>query len=245
MASWKRFVFASDLHGDKQHAPTAARFLKFVKDYEPHYIIFGGDLFDLRPLRRGASADERAESMQADVGAGLKFMGQLFDRKAEKKFLTWGNHDDRLFQGAEDSTNGITADLCSKGVKDITERTKRLGIKTVPYHKRDGIIRIGHAKFLHGFFCGVFAARQHAAVYGSCFFGHTHVIDESPAPGLDRRVARGVGCLCETDMAYNARNPNTLRQAQGWAFGAIHDRTGDFFSRQAEQINGVWTEDVL
>ena len=242
--NWKRFVFASDLHGDMQDKDATERFLKFVKDYGPQIIIFGGDLFDLRPLRRGASADERQETMREDYNQGSKFLTALFDRPAEQRHLLWGNHDDRLFKGAE-SGDGILSDLCSHGVIDIGLKTNRLGIKTKPYHKRDGILRIGHAKFLHGFFCGVYAARQHATVYNSCFFGHTHVIDESPTPGLERRVARGVGALCKLDMDYNSRNPNTLRQANGWAFGAINSRTGDFFSHQAEKIGEVWNVDIL
>lgn len=242
--SWKTFVFASDLHGDKQDVPSVKRFLKFCDDFKPQIVIFGGDVFDLRPLRKGASADERMESMREDYNAGAKFLDQLFDRKCEQRHLLWGNHDDRLFQGAE-SGDGVLSDLCSHGVIDLEKKTKRLKIATKPYHKRDGILRIGHAKYLHGFFSGVFATRQHATVYGSCFHGHTHTIDEAPVAGLERRVARAVGPLCLLDMEYNARNPNTLRQSHGFAYGAIHDRTGDFFSRQAEEINGVWTEDVL
>ena len=39
---------------------------------------------------------------------------------------------------------------------------------------------------------------------------------------------------------YNARQPNTLRQANGFAYGVIHEKTGNFHCWQAEQIGGKW-----
>ena len=42
----KRFIFASDLHGD-QHDGAAVKALNAVtKDFKPHLKIFGGDLMD-------------------------------------------------------------------------------------------------------------------------------------------------------------------------------------------------------
>jgi hypothetical protein len=63
-----------------------------------------------------------------------------------------------------------------------------------------------------------------------------HYIDEHPVPGLDRRVGRASGCLCSLDMEYTARKPNTLRQAHGWPYGVINEKTGDFKVFQAEMI---------
>jgi hypothetical protein len=244
MSKWKKLLFATDLHGDRQHAPTVKRLLQFADEFKPDHVVFGGDAFDFRALRKGASKEETAESMEKDIDAGLLFLNKFFRRKAETKHFLLGNHSHRLWETAECSS-GIIKDYAQEGVQKITSKINALGAKILPYHKRDGILRIGHLKMLHGFYCGVYAARQHAMTYGSCLFGHVHIIDEHPVPGLERRVARAVGCLCELDMDYNNRNPGTLRQAHGWAYGVINDRTGEYFINQAEEINGQWNVDYL
>lgn len=241
---WETFVAASDLHGDQLHRPTVERFLRFADDFNPTYRIFLGDVFDLRPLRRGAGPEDRRQSIREDVGAGKRFIERYFS-KGKKKFLTWGNHDICRLEYLRDSNDGIMADVANDAINDITTHTDKLGVSCLPYHKRDGVLRIGHLKLLHGFYCGINAAKQHATTYNSCLFGHVHVIDQAPVAGLERRVARCIGALCELSMGYNDRNPNTLRQAHGWAYGAIHKKTGEFFVRQAEEINGKWSEDVL
>ena len=132
----------------------------------------------------------------------------------------------------------MRADYADQCVGEITRELDRMKCRSLPYHKRDGVLKLGHLKIIHGFACGIYAARQTALVYGSTLFGHVHTIDEHSIPGLDRRVARACGCLCTLDMDYSARQPNTLRQANGWAYGVIDDRTGNYHVWQAEGING-------
>ena len=136
---------------------------------------------------------------------------------------------------------GVESDYAYQGVNDIVTTCEKLKCKLYPYHKRDGIIRVGsHLKILHGFHSGVYAARQTALVYGSVLFGHIHVVDEHSIPGLDRRVARCCGCLCELDMDYASRTPSTLRQAHGFAYGVVHKKTGLYHVWTAESIDGQW-----
>ena len=77
--SLTRFIFASDLHGDKQDKNAVQALLAATESFKPHHRIFGGDLVDARPLRRGAGAEERAESMVEDWQKLL----------IEKKHLRW------------------------------------------------------------------------------------------------------------------------------------------------------------
>lgn len=136
---------------------------------------------------------------------------------------------------------GVESDYAYQGVNDIVTTCERMKCKLYPYHKREGIIRIGsHLKILHGFASGVYAARQTALVYGSVLFGHIHVVDEHSIPGLERRAARCCGCLCELDMDYAARTPSTLRQANGFAYGVVNKKTGLYHVWTAESINGLW-----
>lgn len=233
--SYQRFLLASDLHGDRQDVPTVKAFFEFDKLWKPDVRIFGGDLIDLRALRKGASQEEKCESMRSDIETGRGFLS----RWTPNYFLR-GNHDERLWDTASTARDGIIADYAQKGCQDFEALCQRLKIKMLPYHKRHGVLKLGHLKVLHGFHCGVYAARQTALIYGSALFGHIHAIDEHSIPGLERRVARAIGCLCSTDMDYSSRAPNTLRQAHGWAYGVINSKTGDYHVWQAEQIGDKW-----
>ena len=55
----KKFLFASDLHGDLQESEAVDALFDFTKQWKPDIRVFGGDLFDLRPLRKNASKEER------------------------------------------------------------------------------------------------------------------------------------------------------------------------------------------
>jgi hypothetical protein len=203
--SYSRFTFATDLHGDRQDGATVKAFFEFEQQWKPKHRIFGGDLIDLRALRKGASQEEKCESMRSDIDAGRDFLS-----KWKPTTFLRGNHDERLWDTAASAKDGIVADYAQRGCSDFETLCARLKISMLPYHKRDGVYRIGHLKMLHGFHCGVYAARQTALIYGSALFGHIHCIDEHSIPGLERRVARAVGCLCSTDMDYSSRAPNTL-----------------------------------
>lgn len=228
---WEKFVACFDVHGDQQDPKAVEPFLKFVDLWKPKIRIFGGDLWDFRPLRRKASDDERRESMRKDFEAGIKFLTRY-----QPHYFIRGNHDERLWELAE-RDDGARSDYAITGITEIHAALSKLKCKMLPYHKR-AVLRIGHLKVLHGFFCGIYAARQHALTYGSCLFGHVHDITEHSIPGLERRVARCCGALCNLDMDYAARSPNTLRQAHGWAYGVINTKTGAYHVWQAERIHG-------
>jgi hypothetical protein len=232
--SLTRFLFATDLHGDMQDAGAVAALHEFTKAWKPSIRVFGGDLFDFRNLRRGASAEERSESMSMDVDAGLRFLTSF-----RPNYYLRGNHCERLWDLAVNG-KGVEADYAQKGVRDIEARCAKMKCEVLPYHKRDGVLKIGHLKMLHGFYAGITATRQHGLTYGACLHGHTHTIDEASVAGLERRAARGVGALCKLDMPYNSRMPVTLRHAHGWAYGVINDKTGSYHVWQAEKIDDLW-----
>jgi hypothetical protein len=227
----ERIIFASDLHGDLLDDEAVDALYAFTKEWKPHHKIFGGDLFDFRPLRRGASAEERAETIQHDLGAGLKFLSAW-----KPDYWLRGNHDERLWDFAQH--DGIEGEFAKLGVTDLDTKCKIQKIKTFPYCKRKGVLKMGNLTMIHGYFTGVNAARQHGNIYGSCLFGHVHSIDVASMPNLNRVQARAVGCLCRLDHPYNARLASTLRHAHGWAYGVINNKTGDHKIWQMEKIGG-------
>jgi hypothetical protein len=232
--SWKRFIAGGDVHGDQQCPESNDVFFKFCDIWKPHIRICAGDVYDLRPLRHGASEDERHESMVADFTAGTAWL-----KRFRPDYFLLGNHDARLWE-LRDHGKGVEADYAARGCSEIETLCDRMRCKMLPYDVRDGILKIGHAKFLHGFYTGMYAARQHAATFGSCMFWHVHYNDEHSIPGLERRVGRACAALCKLNMKYLQRKPGSLKHANGFAYGIINDKTGDYFSWVAESIGGAW-----
>ncbi len=234
MSKFQKFLIGADIHGDMQDKEANRVFFEFAKIWKPEIRICNGDLFDFRPLRKGCSEDERRQSVREDLNAGKRWFN-----KFKPTHFTLGNHDFRMWDLAENGS-GVAADYAQEGVSEIKAMAAAHKCRIYPYHNRDGVIRIGSLKVLHGFFCGVYAARQHALVYGSCLIGHVHRIDEHSIPGLERRVARCIGALCRLDLQYNSRMPNALAQANGFAYGLINRSTGRYVVFQAECIDGKW-----
>jgi hypothetical protein len=232
--SLTKFIFASDVHGDQQEPAANEVLFDFIDIWKPKLRVFGGDLWDFRALRKAANEDERRESMEADYKAGLKWI-----KRFKPHVFLRGNHDERLWELAA-SNKGVQSDYAMKGVVEILTLMDKMKCKMLPYHHRDGIYRLGSLKMLHGFHCGMNAARQTALVYGSSLIGHVHTIDEHSIPGLERRVARSVGCLCKLSMDYQIRIPSHLRHSHGFAFGVVNEKTGNFFVWQAESVDGKW-----
>ena len=232
--SHQRFIVASDIHGDQQHGPANEVLFKFIDLWKPQIRICAGDLWDLRPLRGKASDDEKRESLREDFTAGVKW----FNRFKPHHFIR-GNHDERLWELAE-RDDGVRSDYAQELIGRVDAMLAHHKCSVLPYHKRDGVLRIGSLKVLHGFAAGVYASRATALIYGSCLFGHVHTIDEHAIPGLERRVARSIGCLCRLDLEYADRMPTTLRHAHGFAYGVLDSRTGRYHVWQAESVDGKW-----
>ena len=231
--SLTRFIFASDLHGDKQDKNAVQALLAATESFKPHHRIFGGDLVDARPLRRGAGAEERAESMVEDWQKALGFLTLW-----QPTHLLMGNHDKRLYDLAE-AEKGIESDFAWKGVNELEGRLKKLKCKWRPYRKNE-FFEFGELRMVHGFYAGVYASRQMAQVFGNVLYGHTHAIDEHSVPGIERRIARGAGCLCSLDMDWNSHMPNSLRHAHGFILGVYNQKTGRFWTMQCEEVDGLW-----
>jgi hypothetical protein len=229
----ERIIYASDLHGDLLDDEAVNALYAFTKEWKPHHRIFGGDLFDFRPLRRGASKEEKAETIRYDLDAGLKFLTAW-----RPHYWLRGNHDDRLWEFAQ--KDGIEGEFAKLGVTDLEAKCRAQKIQTLPYCKREGVLKMGKLSMLHGYYHGINAARQHGLVYGSCLFGHVHAIDVASIPNLERVQARAVGCLCRLDHPYNARLASTLRHAHGWAYGVINNKTGDYKIWQMEKVGDIF-----
>lgn len=217
----KRFLFGTDNHGDQQDDETVNAFLSFADRWKPHIKIHGGDVFDFRPLRNGAGAEERAESMERDCITGIAFLDAY-----RPDYILRGNHDERLWQSAQSATNGNMRDLCGRLVQDIEQQKNWNRATVLPYDVRTGVLKLGQLQFVHGYHAGVAAARQAIGIYkGSgtgVVQGHVHSFSRFADSSLSRAEGISVGALCKIDMPYNAKTPRKLAHENGWAFGEIH-----------------------
>jgi hypothetical protein len=220
-----------DTHGDMADASAVNAMLQFKKMWKPDISIHGGDAFDLRALRKGASAEEEFEDVQADIDAGLDLM-----RRYRPDVYLRGNHCERLWDAAQ-SHNPILSRFASLTIEEVMGAIGKA--QMYPYDKRAGVHRMGNLKIIHGYHSGINAARQSALCYGSVIGGHCHVIDAASIPGLERRIGRIAGAMCKLDMPYNRAHANTLRQQLGFAYGVLWPN-GNYQYFQAECTDGMW-----
>lgn len=230
----RRFCVVADNHGDQIDPVCEKAFFAWLDDYRPEIRIHAGDLLDLSPLRNGASQEDRAKSMKPDYEAGMKFARRYF-KDGEVKVLLRGNHDERLWD-LRFKQEGVLQDFAEQKIREIGKYFKRWGVKMLPYDARLGVYRIGKLQVIHGFKSGIGAAKQHATIYRSCVFGHTHSQDIVPVENLTGpALAMGTGCMCYIDMPYNARQCNKLRHQQGWVYGVLYP-DGSYQAFQAKRV---------
>ena len=233
MKNAKRFVICSDIHGDEQDPEAVASLHAFCDDFKPTVRVINGDLWDFRNLRKGASDDEKAHSLEDDWQAGIDFANRFFKGGKENHLLR-GNHDERLWMFRESCT-GLIRDYAADGISRVKGAVARWRAKMLPYDARHGVLKLGHLTVIHGYHAGVGAAQAHARVYGNCVFGHTHSIEVNAIASLEPEEARGIGCLCKRDMPYINSKTGKLRWAQGWAYGLLFD-DGTYHLEQARKI---------
>jgi hypothetical protein len=231
---WQKFMGGWDIHGDKMDADANAAFFTFADIWKPEIRVCGGDLFDFRPLRKGATPEEQHESLLKDYDAGIDWLTRF-----SPQFFIRGNHDERLYELAEKG-RGVAQDFAIEKVKSLEDTCQQIGCRMLKYDKRENVLRLGKLKLLHGFSTGIYACRAMGQAYGACAFGHTHTIDHFTLATLEQHEARTVGCLCRLDLGYNSRHLVTLRQQHGFPYGVVNSKTGDYVIWQAQQIDGQW-----
>jgi hypothetical protein len=232
---YQKFVIASDSHGDMIDPKCEKAILEFIKEFKPSIRIHAGDAFDFRNLRKGASDEEKASSLEDDWNMGSEFLRNYFSGGKFNHFL-YGNHDTRLKDFCN-STSGLIRDYAYDGVKRMDAMMRKFKARTYPYDSALGIMRLGKLNVVHGYHAGANACRQHAAVYGNCVFGHVHTIESAPVASLEPAEARSIGCMCIRDMEYVNKKTGKLRWGQGWAFGILFE-DGSYHIEQARNING-------
>lgn len=232
---WIPFVYLPDIHGDRVNRDAWRVVLKFIKDFRPERRILGGDVMDLRPIRKGASAEERAESMEPDFDISMQLMRDIMP-------TDWclGNHDDRLWELARDDA-GPLGDLGRYMTKRIETWCATNSIKMYPYHIAKRCRLNDNLYATHGFFHNMHTAAKTAQTFPGCTLaGHRHNVDYYKAPTFDHREAYLCGCLCQTFQEYNKKRAATFQHVSAFAWGEYHTENGLFDVNIAQERFGKW-----
>jgi predicted phosphodiesterase len=233
----QRWIAVSDTHGDQLDREAWAFVLDFIADFRPTIRVHLGDAWDFRWLRQGASNEERADDVLADIDAGMN----LIDEYKPTAFLM-GNHDHRLIRGCKDTTGVVR-----QAHRDLHDQIMRLfgmhGTQVYPYHSFKGVHMLGDLACIHGYHHGVYAPRQHAMAYGNCIHGHTHAVESAAFHNMRAGGAvtgRAIGCLCDLDMDYATIRATSMRCQHGFAYGEIRNGRAIVCQAVRDRVSGDW-----
>lgn len=232
----KRWILATDSHGDMIDPGAEKAFLDFNRQWKADIRIHAGDFMDLRALRRGASDEEKSEGVKADVERGLQFIKDM-----RATVVLDGNHDDRLKRAVREGCGRLReyATLLHNSVED---QLSNLGVQRVEYCIRRGVYQLGTARIVHGYNAGMYAAKMAAQSFlgRPTIMGHTHCFSTFDLPTSDRITGYTIGCLCRLDMEYAKSHLNTLRWSHGWAYGHVFP-SGEVSVYRAEKYGDLWS----
>ena len=234
MRTWTKWIAGFDPHGVYQDKASNDAFFKFLDLWKPAIRIAGGDIWDFKQLRKKADAYEKRESMAVDVQAGKEWLERL-----QPTHYLRGNHCERLWDLAQQS-EGIVADYAKLIVNNLEELVTKMRCQMFPYNKREGVMRLGDLKVIHGYRAGITAARMSAKTYGSVLMGHGHQIQQAAIEGLDQRTGFMGGCLCKLELEYNRAQEGSLTWEHGFPYGVVDLDSGLFQLWQARELDGKW-----
>lgn len=235
-----RWIAVFDSHGDMIDQDARQAFVRFLKSWKPKRVIHGGDWSDLRALRTGSSAQEKADGIEEDIDAGIDFL-----REIGVTDLLWGNHDNRLIKALKYKPDGIIRSAASMLYDKVVRNLDPKRVGYVPYGKRAGVMQLGsRTRIIHGYNSSMYSARQVAMSYampnGLAMMGHVHTNADHIEPALDKRRGMTIGCLCNLDMEYTEGHVKTLGWVHSWAYGLEYPN-GEVITWRAEKLpDGKW-----
>lgn len=233
----KRFIAVADSHATLLLPRCEEAVLDFIRDFKPTVRIHLGDAWNLEALREGASPLEQEASIHEDFVAARSFLHKFYSGGLENYYLE-GNHDRVRIERFAKSRTSLVREAGIAAMSDMDAIHRQNRCLVLPYDSRQGVLRIGHLKAIHGYAHGIGATAKHARVYRNVIHGHTHTIEVSSVENDEGpSEARAIGALCSIDQPYNSRQLNKLRHANGFAYGYLFP-DGSYIIFQARDILG-------
>lgn len=212
---WKKFMAVGCSHGYWADETALDAVLTFKDRYKPDTTIHLGDYIDTTTFRSGANRKEQAGATQRDVECGITFLSQL-----QPDILFNGNHDIRLWEAADDPTDGKNRDLAQIYIAQIKEALPKKITFIESYRIDKSFYKLADTTLAHGFMFSENAIRDHVETYGKCLIAHLHKVGSSPGRTIDSPTGYCVGYLGDIDkFTYAHRKRSTLGWSQGFAWG--------------------------
>ena len=249
----KRLVFLTDEHfpyvipavHDIKSPKKETALLKFLKDFDPHYVVQGGDALDLEVIAHWNKSRPRITEGKRLKPVYDEYNG-ILDQRAkackslEKHIMLQGNHEAWIealldeqpaFEGMVEVQSNLN--LKSRGIQWIEQRKHA---------------KIGHLYFIHGDYkrgyTAAYAAKAIAGIYGkNVLFGHFHANQVfSAATPFDSQPYQvtGVGCLCNLNPIWR-RNESSAWTNAFWAGYLLPN--GDYHGHTINIINNQFVYD--
>lgn len=208
----ERGIAVGDNHGCEADPVSVKCLFNFMADFKPQHRIHLGDCFDWTAIRTKANPSEESKGLGKDTEAGMRFL-----RRFRPTVFLMGNHEARLYQ-LRDKCVGTKREYAELCIDEVESKLDNLGCVVFPYHAHKGVYRLGGVSFLHGYSCGVAAAREHAAAYGTCVMGHLHRNEVRQARRVEGATCYVAGGLyLHEAMTYAHTRLATLE----WNHGAV------------------------
>ena len=136
----------------------------------------------------------------------------------------------------------MLADLCRAQAMKAEEDLRKRRIQWCPY-RVDASLRMpeGGPRLIHGFRATMYPAKAHFENWGPNLHGHVHKSDYHSARHADGGESFSVPTLGDIKrMSYADHTPAKLSWRNGWLYGVIHKKTGNWKAWHVTKENGVW-----
>lgn len=218
----KRGVFLADVHYpysvpqfyDAKYPKHETAVLKFLKDFAPHYLIWGGDQLDLDCISIHTRGKPKlTENLRlSDDYEGFNILMDTVDKhlkSVEKKVMLEGNHEYFVRHVIEE---------WPQLTEGIIEVPNALNLKSRGYTwvERRHAYRVGKLWFIHGDFRDAYIPAYHAKAISQLYnrsivYGHFHscqgFVNTSPIDSHST-LAQSIGTLGAVNPHWMRNKPN-------------------------------------
>lgn len=166
----KQAVYISDVHVPFEDKKANKALELFLKEQQPEYLIYGGDIVDFYSVSRFDKDPERKFNLQDEITQGQLYLTRMNAASPDsKKYFLEGNHENRIVKYL--TRNPELAGLNVLSLDSLLGLSRR-GIDFVPYDK--GLV-LHNFLFKHGTRANLHSAKAELEMENySGMSGHIH-----------------------------------------------------------------------
>ena len=187
-------------------SPALHTALEFCEDFKPDTTIIGGDMLDLPEISKHTER-KKIEREKLRLNHTFELGNQILDRVDKftggEVVYEKGNHEGWLDLWVEE--NPAVEGLVS------LEKNLRLVERGYKIIHENRAYKLGHAKFIHGWFTRDYHSKPTVNRMGdNVFYGHAHDVQAYTNVNYDSQPLMGysVGCLCDLNPGWLRKRPN-------------------------------------